>query len=363
MQGVFDRVVRWIAIGGMLLASPAMAADAVVAREWIFEQAPYPEAHASSIVELADGTLAATWFGGTKERNPDVAIWFARQRDGRWETPVQVADGVQAGGPRQPTWNPVLFQAPGGGALWLFYKVGPTPRDWWGMAMHSSDGGRHWGTPRRLPDGILGPVKYKPVLLANGDWLAPSSEEQAIGTLGGPDGPSWRMHFERSSDGGRSWTRTAPVASPMLIDAVQPAVLFHRDGALQAVARSRQGAMAASWSRDNGATWSAVTALALPDPNSGADAVTLADGRQLVVYTDAAHDPATPGKGPRWPLAVALSDDGIHWRKVLTLEDQPLQHGYAYPAVIQARDGRIHVTYTWDRKRIRHVVLDPARLE
>ena len=340
----------------------AIAADAIVSREWIFEEAPYPEAHASTLVQLGDGSIAAAWFGGTHERNPDVAIWFSRRRAGRWETPVQVADGVQKDGTRQPTWNPVLFRAPQGELL-LFYKVGPTPRDWWGMVVRSQDDGNSWGVPERLPDGILGPIKNKPVVLANGEWLAPSSVEQSSAAMGGPDGPSWRMHFERSVDGGRTWTRTPPVVSPLLIDAIQPSILMHAGGVLQAVARSRQGAMASSWSRDNGATWSEVAALALPNPNSGTDAVTLADGRHLLVYNHAAHAPDTPGQGPRYPLDIALSDDGVHWRRVLTLEHAPLPHGYAYPAVIQTGDGRVHVTYTWNRKRIRHVVIDPSRLE
>lgn len=360
------RVAGWMSVAlALMMALPcdaARVAGAVVIREWIFEQAPYPEAHASTLVQLRGGTIAAAWFGGTHERHPDVAIWFARRRDGRWETPMRVADGMQKDGTRHPTWNPVLFQAPQGELL-LFYKVGPTPRDWWGMVIRSRDGGDSWEPPQRLPDGILGPIKNKPVLLANGDWLAPSSVEQSADAMGGPDGPSWRMHFERSRDGGRTWTRTPPVASPLLIDAIQPSLLFHPDGVLQAVARSRQGAMAASWSRDEGATWSDVAALALPNPNSGTDAVTLADGRHLLVYNHAAHAPDTPGTGPRHPLDIALSDDGIHWRRVLTLEDAPIPHGYAYPAVIQAGDGRVHISYTWDRKRIRYVVVDPSRLE
>jgi len=348
-----------------LSAGSAQSAQArpepVVKREMIYQTAPYPEAHASSLAETRDGTLVATWFGGTKERNPDVTIWFARRDHGSWQTPVAVADGVQADGSRQPTWNPVLFQDPEGD-LWLFYKVGPTPRDWWGMVMQSSDGGRHWSQPRRLPDGMLGPIKNKPVVLADGSWLAPSSVEQVIGTLGGPDGPSWRMHFERSEDRGKTWTRTAPVVSPMLIDAIQPSILFHGSGVLQAVARSRQGAMATSWSHDHGRTWSDVTALPLPNPNSGTDAVTLQDGRQLLVYNHAAHRPDTPGKGPRYPLNIALSDDGERWREVLTLEEAPLEHGYAYPAVIQTRDGLVHISYTVDRKRIAHVIVDPQKL-
>jgi predicted neuraminidase len=358
--------VAWFSLALLsLMAAPwgaTCAADAIVSREWIYDQAPYPEAHASTVVQLRDGRIAAAWFGGTHERHPDVSIWFARRHEGRWEMPVRVADGVQKDGTRQPTWNPVLFQAPQG-ELWLFYKVGPTPRDWWGMVVRSSDGGDSWGRPERLPDDILGPIKNKPVLLANGDWLSPSSREQVAGAMGGPDGPSWRMHIERSSDGGRTWTRTLPLPSPLLIDAIQPSILVHGGNVLQAVARSRQGALATSWSRDNGASWSEVAALPLPNPNSGTDALTLADGRHLLVYNHAAHAPDTPGNGPRYPLDIALSDDGVHWRRVLTLEDAPLRHGYAYPAVVQANNGRVHITYTWDRKRIRHVVVDPSQLE
>ena len=244
-------VVRFVFVAFAVVAAlapwrAARAADAVVSREWIFERAPYPEAHASTLVQLGDGSLAAAWFGGTHERNPDVSIWFTRRRADGWETPVQVADGTQEDGSRQPTWNPVLFRAPEGELL-LFYKVGPTPRDWWGMVVRSQDDGTSWGRPERLPAGILGPIKNKPVVLANGDWLAPSSVEQSSGAMGGPDGPSWRMHFERSADGGRSWTHTPPVVSPLLIDAIQPSILMHGDGVLQAVARSRQGAMATSW--------------------------------------------------------------------------------------------------------------------
>jgi predicted neuraminidase len=109
-----------------------------------------------------------------------------------------------------------------------------------------------------------------------------------------------------------------------------------------------------TWSSDQGQTWSALAATTLPNPNSGIDAITLADGRHLVVYNHATD--------ARYPLDVALSKDGVTWTRVRTLESEPLPSGYAYPAVIQTKDGRIHVTYTWDRKRIKHVVLDPRAL-
>jgi predicted neuraminidase len=342
----------------LLLAAPLLLAltaatppSAIVMSEEIDPAPPYPQAHASTIVELPDATIAAAWFGGSGEGRPDVAIWFARRSAKGWERPVAVARDA-----RFPTWNPVLFQ-PAGQPLHLFYKVGPNPRDWWGMVVTSPDGGRHWSAPVRLPDGVLGPIKNKPVVLPDGSWLSPSSRE-----VGTPEHNRWFLRMERSTDRGRTWTAGPEIASPVGLEAIQPSVLTLRDGTLALVARTRQGVVATSRSRDGGRTWSPLAALALPNPNAGTDAVTLADGRQLIVYNHAAHDPATPGDGPRWPLNVALSDDGVHWRAGPTLENRPIKDGYAYPAVIQSRDGRIHISYTWNRTRIRHVVLDPRQL-
>jgi predicted neuraminidase len=339
----------------LLCLAPAFAADAVVRSEFLNEHAPYPECHASTIVETPGHTLVAAWFGGTKERNPDVGIWVTRESDGHWLPAVEVANGVQPSGPRLPTWNPVLFQ-PADSPLFLFYKVGPSPSQWWGMAMTSADGGRTWSEPHRLPDGILGPIKNKPIRLADGAWLSGSSTE------GGPTG--WRVHFEISRDAGRTWRLAGPVAKGegTGLDAIQPSLLTYRDGRVQALCRTRNGVIASTWSRDGGGTWSPLARIDLPNPNSGIDAVTLADGRQLLVYNHSAPPPENPTKAVRYPLDVALSADGAAWRHVLTLESEPRGSGYAYPAVIQAADGLIHVTYTWDRKMIKHVVLDPKKL-
>jgi len=338
----------------LFLSALAFADDRspIVAAEFINEHAPYPECHASTLVETDPGQVIAAWFGGTKERNPDVGIWVARQENGKWLDAVEVADGIQPSGPREPTWNPVLFQPPGG-PLHLFYKVGPSPAKWWGMVVTSHDGGKTWDTPRRLPEGILGPIKNKPVILPDGTWISPSSTE------GNKEG--WLVHFEISRDAGKTWQRSAPVGKGPGLDAIQPSVLFHKGGALQALCRTKQGVVAQTWSKDGGKTWSALTATELPNPNSGTDAVTLADGRQLIVYNHTGHRPEE-AKGNRWPLDVAVSEDGLVWHRVLTLETEPRTSGYAYPAVIQTSDGQVHITYTWDRKKIKHVVLDPKKL-
>jgi beta-galactosidase len=326
------------------------AHPAVLGASFLNPDAPYRECHASTIEETTDGDLVAAWFGGTKERHPDVEIWFARQVDGRWETARSVAHGEGTDGKRYPTWNPVLFQ-PSKGPLHLFYKIGPSPSQWWGMVITSADGGRTWSRPRALPEGILGPIKNKPVELADGSWLAPSSTE----------GNGWRVHFERSVDGGRTWEKVGPVERNG-IDSIQPSVLTHEDGSLQALCRTRSGFVSETWSRDGGTTWTPIAPTALPNPGSGTDAVTLADGRQLIVYNHSSPPTERPRKGVRYPLDVALSSDGRTWERVLTLETLPRPSGYAYPAVMQADDGLVHITYTWNRDRIKHVVIDPSKL-
>jgi predicted neuraminidase len=331
-----------IVLAGLAFAAPLSAAEpGLVKSESIFEQAPFPECHASTIVE-ADGHLVAAWFGGTHERHPDVGIWVSRLDRNGWTAPVEVANGIQSPTNRYPCWNPVLF-LPKRGPLLLFYKVGPSPRTWWGMLKTSKDGGRTWSEGRRLPDGFAGPVKNKPVQLANGDLLCPSSSEDA----------GWRVHFERTRDLGETWEKIGPVNDGKEIGAIQPSVLFLKDQRLEAVGRTQQGKVFQTTSADQGATWSRMTLTQLPNPNSGTDAVTLKDGRHLLVYNHTA-------KG-RSPLNVAVSDDGQTWKAALVLESQPGE--YSYPAVIQSNDGKVHLTYTWKRQRIQHVVLDPAALE
>jgi len=68
------------------------------------------------------------------------------------------------------------------------------------------------------------------------------------------------------------------------------------------------------------------------------------------------------GKGPRTPLNVAISKDGKTWSAALVLEDSPISQ-YSYPSVVQTKDGLVHIVYTWRREKIKHVVVDPNKLE
>jgi len=210
----------------------------------------------------------------------------------------------------------------------------------------SSDEGRTWSAARRLPEGILGPIKNKPVQLANGDILCGTSSET-------PEKLShWTVHFERSSDGGQTWTATGPLNDGVKINAIQPSVLFLGGEKLLALGRTREQRIFNITSADNGRTWDEMKLIDLPNPNSGTDAVTLADGRHLLVYN---HTP----KG-RSPLNLAVSKDGATWQAALVLESEAGE--YSYPAIIQAADGLVHITYTWKRQKVRHVIVDPAKL-
>ena len=326
-----------LALAGVLASEPER--PGVVGAGFVFESAPFASCHASTIAET-EGGLVAAWFGGTAEGEPDVAIWVARRRGGAWSAPVRVADGLEPDGTRHPCWNPVLFQ-PKDGPLLLFYKVGPRPSRWWGRLRTSADGGATWSEASRLPEGILGPIKNKPVALPDGTLLCPSSTEH--------DG--WRVHFERTRDLGRTWEKTGPLNDGTTIGAIQPTVFLTKDGLL-ALCRTRQQRVGEVRSADGGRTWGGMTLTGLPNSNAGLDGVTLADGRHLLVYNH-----ATRG---RTPLNVAVSPDGRSWKAALILESEPGE--YSYPAVIQAADGTVHLTYTWKRRRIRHVALDPARL-
>jgi predicted neuraminidase len=193
-----------------------------------------------------------------------------------------------------------------------------------------------------LPTGILGPIRAKPILLADGTLLAGSSTEHA----------GWVVHMERTRDPLGAWDKTRPLNDPRAFGAIQPTILDHGNGRLQILCRSQQRVITESWSDDQGKTWSPMTATTLPNPSAGIDAVRLTDGRFLLVYN--------PLRRGRNQLQIAVSRDGKAWTPSVMLEDSPGE--YSYPAMIQARDGRVHVTYTWKRQRVRHVVLDPAKI-
>ena len=342
---------------------------AIVKDEFLYTKAPFPEAHASTIVETQKGDLVAAYFGGTKESHPDVCIWVSRKPKGAdvWNAPMMVADGVFPEG-RYACWNPVLYEMPNG-ELWLFFKIGPSVSEWTGWLVRSKDGGRTWSRREPLPDGFLGPIKNKPELI-NGRLLCPSSTENN----------GWRFHMEILDLSDGRWKKGTPVkdlnwkyvpveSSEAIktddnklhpIDCIQPSILKLKDGRLQVTMRTHNAHIATSFSSDNGDTWTPVTLLNIENNQSGTDAVTLQDGRHVLIYNNFETLPMTP-KGVRTPCSIALSDDGTNWQHVLTLEDSPIDQ-YSYPAIIQGKDGTLHCVYTWRRQRIAYKQIDLRKL-
>ncbi|MBQ8867997.1 MAG: family 78 glycoside hydrolase catalytic domain [Bacteroidaceae bacterium] len=358
---------------------------AVVENQFLYETASFPECHSATIVELKNGDLLATYFGGTKERNPDVCIWTSRKPKGKseWQAPQLVADGVfnerirsafsdeeiKSGVERKACWNPVLFETPKGELL-LFYKIGANVADWTGWLIRSKNNGKSWSEPEALPEGFLGPIKNKPIVV-DGKIICPSSTE-----VGG-----WKLHFEISDDWGKTWRMVGPIPADLALHTqdvapdglsgdstklkplitIQPTILQLADGRLQALARTRNGFMATTYSDDRGETWSQVTLMKnLPQNNSGLDAVTMADGRHVLIYNNFFTIPSTP-KGVRTPVDIAWSPDGRQWKHVICLEDSPVKQ-YSYPSIIQGRDGMLHCIYTWRRQRVKYVKIDPTKL-
>ena len=347
--------------------------NGVVQSQFIYEKASFLQCHSATIVETKQGDLLSAFFGGTREGHPDVCIYLSRKNKGseNWTAPEMVADGVLSTGERKACYNPVLFEDEDG-TLHLFYKIGKNVADWKGFLKSSRDGGYSWSKAFPIPEGYLGPIKNKPVQLAGGKVIAPSSTE----------GNGWNVHFEIAENGGRKIHKVGPLeaekalltqdmipgkfnqkedieggddSKATTIQAIQPSILKHPDGKLQILCRTRNGKIATAWSSDQGETWTPLSLTNIPNNNSGTDAVTLQDGRHVLIYNAIATPPGAK-KGPRTPLNIAVSREGIHWDMVLTLEDSPVSQ-YSYPAIIQGKDGRIHAVYTWRRQRVKYMEL------
>jgi predicted neuraminidase len=328
----------------------AVQSQAEPLREFVFEPGTtsFAASHASTLVELKDGSILAAWFGGTAEGAGDVAIWSSRRLRGSWSKPEELA--------REPgvaCWNPVLFYTNSGprrnARLWLYYKFGTDPQNWTGARKYSDDEGKTWSEAEHLPAGLIGPVRAKPLVLPNGTIVSGSSVESYH---------AWAAWIERSTDSGRSWRKIGPLVPELPLRAaarnerwgiIQPSVVSLGASHLRFYARATEniGSVVVADSQDDGVTWNKPHAIEVPNPNSGIDAVALQDGRVVLVYNNTTHG--------RTPLSLAISRDGEHFTVFRTLEDQPGE--YSYPAMIQASNGDLCITYTWNRRTIRFVRL------
>lgn len=308
---------------------------------------PFASCHASSLVRLADGRFLMTWFAGTRESADDVGIWLAERQES-WSAPRLVAKVRDL-----PHWNPVLFVADDG-VVHLWFKVsipgrkrreGHSVADGWETwTCVSRDAGVTWSEPVPMVaagadrwDLGRGPVKNKPIRLADGTWLAPASTESDR---------DWDVFVDRSEDGGRSWQASPALSHGRAAIAgkgvIQPTLWESAPGQVHMLMRSTGGTVCRADSTDGGRTWSPVVPTELPHNNSGLDVARLPDG--LLVL---ACNPVTSG---RTPLSLLISEDNGHtWPRRLDLETG--EGEYSYPAILSVARG-VAVSYTWKRERI-----------
>jgi len=302
--------------------------------------------HSATLVELKPNQLMAAWFGGKYEGAKDVGIYFSVYNQKKWSVPQLIIPPLINQKDTLPCWNPVLFKSKSEN-LYLFYKVGKNPREWFGAMVISKDNGVSWSDPKYLPEGILGPIKNKPIETTPGEILCGSSTESV-------EGNKWNVHVEKYTEATESWEKIA-IENPQDFQIIQPTFLVHSPKKIQMLSRSKHNKLIATWSEDNGHTWKETDSIAVVNSNSGIDAVTLSKKSFLLV-----NNPLPQGKdwfNGRNVLDVEYSNDGIKWQKLFDLENQT-EGEFSYPAIIQSSDGKIHVLYTYNRKYIKHVAFE-----
>ena len=352
--------------------------------------------HSSSIVQCPNGDLLACWYHGSGERTADdVLVQGARLKKGakRWGPVFTMADT-----PGFPDCNPVLHIDPKG-RLRLFWVAVLAHRWECGLLKvrraedFQGQGPPNWSWQDVVPlkpgpgfaqtmEQRFGEIKlntemwaeyarpYEDLLLkaARDPFKRQTGWMPRTHPLTLPGGrillPLYSDGFNASlvaisDDHGDTWRASRPIIG---LGPIQPSLAKRRDGTIVAFCRDSgppPGRVMASLSRDNGETWSAARDTALPNPGSSLDVTVLQDGRWLIVYNDSTRS--------RDNLTAALSaDEGRTWPIKRRLEPQgDGATSFGYPAVLQAADGAVHLTYTCNGprgNRIRHGILQPAQL-
>ncbi|MFV0335525.1 MAG: exo-alpha-sialidase [Tropicimonas sp.] len=345
---------------------------------------PAPSNHASNLLELENGDLLCTWFGGSMEGTPDISIYLSRfdRSRGLWGEAVKMSDD-----PARSEQNPALFRHPSG-ELWLLY----TAQLWadQGTALvrirRSADNGATWSAPVELFDQPGTFIRHAPVVNPSGALLLPIWHSNIRNAFG--DDSSL---VQVSEDGGKSW-EAVPVPGSrgcVHMDILENCrVAFYRRRPADRIFRSI--------SDDGGLSWSEPEPTELPNNNSSVQARELADGRIAIIYNEIAAsggpressvppwiqdrdaflsqceitDSSAIWGVPRNPLVIASSTDlGASWTRETVVEsDAGLRSAhdatgaftgdYSYPSILQTRDGKVQISYSYLRDYIRHATLE-----
>ncbi len=339
----------------LLAGVGSLAAPDIVTERVFGPEIPGPYKHPASLTELANGDLYLVYYGGSGEYADDGTVYGARLRKGatKWSAPVRITPR-----PKWPEGNAVVWQAPDG-PVWLFSvtRHGATWSTSRIVARVSTDGAHTWGEPTPLTTEAGTMVRGKPIVLKGGDYLLPIYRETGHDPERvGPDTVSLFLRYDVRT---KRWTESNRIHSRL--GNLQPAVAALSDDHL--VCYCRRGGdykprtdayLVRSESRDGGRTWSPGVDSSFPNPNAAVDLLRLHNGHLLLVYNDS--------MSKRTPLTAALSTDGDRsYPHRRNLAEGP--GDFAYPFAIQTRDGKIHVVYTSQRRRvINHAVFAEAAL-
>ena len=357
--------------------------------EFIFkpDKIKHGHTHASCIVELPNGDLLTCWYEGESDKSRDVHIQASRLKNEaeNWSEPFLLADT-----PKLSDNNPCLF-IDDKQRLWLFYyTLLGAPEEAWDTALLrykiSSDYLDEskqivWEIQNDLPvipNGLDETVELlckQAVAQSNGDAEITKECEQARmylkKQLKRRLGWTTRAHptllsngtlmlpmaseifgvaaMALTSDGGETWQFSKTILGDWV---EQPSVFERKNGTLVAYFRdaSDRHRIRKSESSDFGQIWTPIENTQFPNPGSGVEVIRLASGNIVLIYNNCEDD-------PRNTLDVALSDDeGKTWKWQRNIEKSDGQGRFDYPSIIQTRDGKIHATYSYNVKTIKHVV-------
>ncbi len=307
--------------------------------------------HPAAIEELADGTLYIAYYGGAGEYDQETAVYGSRllEEPNTWSTPEVIADT-----PHRGDGNPVVFQAPDG-VVWLFYNTqyGPSWSEARVKGKVSYDGAKTWSDSFIMSFDLGSMCRGKVLVLNNGDYLLPMYDEK--GSDRDRTTPTTASFFLRYSQKTKTWEPTNKIYSEK--GNLQPQAIQLTDDHLIAYIRrgggftkEETGYIIKSESHDGGYTWSEGVDTDIQIPNSAVDAIRTPEGHIVLTYNDHTHE--------RTPLTVAISvDDGKTWKYKRNIAGG--DNTFAYPYMIQTRDGKIHIIYTTNvRTTIMHAVFD-----
>ncbi len=340
------------------MSAPTASPTPLYVRDFVPET-PARYVHSASAVDLGDGRLLAFWYAGEEEGTRDTKIYGARFDPLRNEwgpleillTRPQLAQGL--GRKVKKLGNPVMTMLPDGRLALL---VVSTAAFGWAASniniLLSSDEGKSWDSYRQLQ---LSPwfnlstlVRGVPRHYANGDLMVPVYHE-----FMGKFGEILRLDARQEvvSKKRLTWGR----------DTLQPTVAapLDADGAVAFLRSARRDVHRVTMvHRDpQTGTWGDPVVTQLPNPNTGLDALRMADGGILLAFNDHPVD--------RTHLTLARSDDnGASWKRLWVVEvGGPKSRDVSYPALLHAGDGTYHLFYSWRTSEIRHVMFNQAWLD